>query len=45
VRLSEAAPARKRRALPVFKGDGLRPGVELHDTSALLDLLEDDAAP
>jgi hypothetical protein len=44
-RLSEPAAAKKRRKLPVFKGDGLQPGVELHDTSALLDLLEDDAAP
>jgi hypothetical protein len=37
-------PARRRR-LHTFKGDGLRPGVELSDTSALLDLLDGDAAP
>lgn len=37
--------SRKRRVLHSFKGDGLRPGVELSSTSALLDLLDDDAAP
>lgn len=37
-------PARRRR-LHTFRGDGLRPGVELADTSALLDLLDGDAAP
>lgn len=35
---------KKRRQLHSFKGDGLRPGVELSSTSALLDLLDDDAA-
>lgn len=39
------APGTKRRVLHTFKGDGLRPGVELSSTSALLDLLDDDAAP
>ncbi|MEW6434109.1 MAG: CopG family transcriptional regulator [Myxococcota bacterium] len=29
----------KHRTLPVFKGDGLMPGVELHDTSMLLELV------
>ena len=37
--------ARKRRALHTFKGDGLQPGIELGSTAALLDLLDDDAAP
>lgn len=40
-----APPARKRRTLHTFKGDGLRPGIELNSTAALLDLLDDDAAP
>ncbi len=40
-----ALPRGKRRVLPTFKGDGLQPGVELSSTSALLDLLDDDAAP
>lgn len=31
----------KRRTLPAFKGDGLMPGVELRDTSRLLELLGD----
>lgn len=39
------APGRKRRTLHTFKGDGLRPGIELNSTAALLDLLDDDAAP
>ncbi len=42
-------PAREqatgRRTLHTFKGDGLRPGVELNSTAALLELLDDDAAP
>lgn len=42
--LNQPAAARKRRKLPVFKGDGLVAGVELHDTSKLLELLDDDAA-
>lgn len=32
-------PARERRALPTFSGDGLQAGVDLHDTAALLDLM------
>jgi predicted transcriptional regulator len=33
--------------LPTFRGRGLRPGVDLHDTDALLDALEvaEDAGP
>ncbi len=27
--------------LPVFKGDGLQPGVDLDDSSSLLDLMEE----
>lgn len=30
--------------MPTFKGDGLRAGVDLDDTAALIDLLEDRAA-
>lgn len=34
-------PAKRRRVrLPTFPGGGLRPGVDLDDTSALLDLME-----
>ena len=38
-------PQGRRRTLHKFKGDGLRPGVTLNSTTALLDLLDDDAAP
>jgi len=38
-------PRKARRKLHVFRGTGLRPGVTLSSTSALLDLLDDDAAP
>lgn len=44
-RLNERPVRPRRRRLPTFKGTGLRPGVDLADTSALLDLLDDaDAA-
>lgn len=43
-RPTRVTPA-KRRVLHTFKGDGLQRGVDLTSTSALLDLLEDDAAP
>ena len=36
---------RARVALPTFKGQGLQPGVDLDDTSALLDLMEGHDAP
>jgi hypothetical protein len=42
--LDQPARAKKRRKLPVFEGDGLVAGVELHDTSKLLELLDDDVA-
>lgn len=45
VRLEAPAQPKRRRKLPLFKGDGVRPGVELHDTSALMELLDGDAAP
>jgi hypothetical protein len=32
--------ARGRIALPTFKGRGLQPGVDLDDTSGLLDIME-----
>ena len=46
----EALARRKRRApqsfeLPVFGGDGIQPGVDLDDTAALLDVMDDRAAP
>ena len=40
-----ASPAPEPVALPVFKGEGLQPGVDLDDTASLLDLMQgDDAA-
>jgi len=32
-------------SLPVFKGKGLQPGVDLDDTAGLLDLMQADDAP
>jgi hypothetical protein len=38
-------PALSREAisLPTFRGDGLRPGVDLDDTASLLDLMDEPA--
>jgi hypothetical protein len=36
---------RPRVPLPSFKGQGLQPGVDLDDSSALLDLMEGRDAP
>jgi hypothetical protein len=33
-------PVRKRAPLPTFRGQGLRPGVNLDDSAALLELME-----
>lgn len=39
------APEANREPLPTFRGEGLRAGVDLDDTAALLDLMDgDDAA-
>jgi len=35
------APKRKPVRLPTFKGHGLQPGVDLDNTAALMDLMED----
>lgn len=43
-KLARKAPPTRRRKLHSFGADGLRAGVELKSTAALLDLL-DDAAP
>ena len=41
-----AGAGRKRLILRTFKGKGLRPGVDLDDSGALLDLMDrSDAAP
>lgn len=41
----EQAPSATREPLPTFRGHGLRPGVDLDDAAALLDLMEEgDAA-
>jgi len=34
-----------RPELPTFKGQGLRPGVDLDDTASLLDLMGEPTAP
>ena len=40
--LGPEAPRRRRPvSLPTFRGDGLRPGVDLDDTAVLLDLLDE----
>lgn len=36
-----AAPRRVCEPLPVYGGNGVRPGVDLSDTSALLDLMDE----
>ena len=36
-----AKPRRVSEPLPVFGADGLRPGVDLSDNSALLDLMDE----
>ena len=36
---------RKRIRLPTFKGTGVRPGVDLDDSAALLDVMEGRDAP
>ena len=48
--LRESLARRKRSRsrpvkLPVFRGTGLQPGVDLHDSAALLELMEDRDAP
>jgi Bacterial antitoxin of type II TA system, VapB len=40
-----AAGGRERITLPTFKGSGLRPGVDLNDSAALLDLMEQQDDP
>jgi Ribbon-helix-helix protein, copG family len=45
--LHRTAPPRRRRVeLPTFKGgNGLQPGVDLDDSAALLDLMENEPGP
>lgn len=38
-------PERKRIELPTFRGQGLRPGVNLDDSAALLELMDSPHAP
>jgi len=40
-----ASRPRKSVSLPVFKGKGLQPGVDLDDSASLLDLMQADDAP
>ena len=37
---SRRRPERPRTTLPTFGGEGLRPGVDLDDSTSLLDLME-----
>lgn len=37
----EPTQLERRRPLPTFRGDGLQPGVDLDDTAALLDLMDE----
>lgn len=37
----ETARRRHHVSLPTFRGDGLRPGVDLDDTASLLDLMDE----
>lgn len=39
-----AARPREQVSLPTFRGDGLRPGVDLDDTAALLDVMDEPIA-
>lgn len=38
----QQAPVQKRICLPSMDGNGVQPGVDLDDTSSLLDLMERD---
>jgi len=43
--LAPGMPApRDAKPLPSFKGDGLRPGVDLDDSASLLDLMDEPGA-
>ncbi len=43
--LTPGAPApREDVALPTFRGDGLRPGIDLDDTASLLDAMDEPDA-
>jgi hypothetical protein len=44
--LAESTPADSTTPfqVPTFKGDGLQPGVDLDDTAALIDLMDDGNA-
>jgi hypothetical protein len=40
-----AASNRERITLPTFEGSGLQPGVDLDDSAALVELMEQDDGP
>jgi hypothetical protein len=40
---SRESPAGERVALPTFRGDGVRPGVDIHSGSALRELMDEGA--
>jgi len=40
----DAAQTRARVTLSTFRGDGLRPGVDLDDTASLLDVMDEPNA-
>jgi predicted transcriptional regulator len=37
----ESRPGRRVASLSTFRGDGLRPGIDLDDTSSLLDAMDE----
>ncbi len=41
----EAPPERQRFEMVTFRGSGANPGVDLDDTAALQDLMDERAAP
>lgn len=42
--LSRRGSSLERSPLPIFRGDGLHPGVDLDDAANLLDLMDDQRA-
>jgi len=40
----EASRGRRAWSLPTFRGDGLQPGIDLDDTSTLLDAMDEHDA-
>lgn len=45
LRRRHQASRRKRVELPTFKGDGLKPGVNIEDSAGLLEIMNERDAP